>query len=105
LVDLLVKNTFMQTIINDFEVFMGKHGTHYHQFYVGIACDLKDRLRNGHRVDDSTPCIYSTGPLHTSSVRAIEKFFLDKGAKGGPGGGDYETCYVYAYRIGPNTKQ
>lgn len=95
----------MQQIISDFEAFIDKHGTSYHQFYVGIASDLNDRLRNGHNLDETIPCIWSTSPLHTSIVRAIEKYFLDKGAKGGPGGGDVDTQYIYAYLITPQTRE
>ncbi len=95
----------MQQIISDFETFMGKHGSHYHQFYVGIASDLNDRLANGHSVDNTIPCIYSTNPIHTDTVRSIERHFLDKGAKGGQGGGDANTQYIYAYLITAQTRE
>lgn len=95
----------MQEIITEFENFMGKHGQYYHEFYVGIASDPNDRLVNGHGVTINVPNIYWTAPLYTQIVRAIEKHFLDKGAKGGPGGGDNNTCYIYAYKISPNTRE
>lgn len=95
----------MEAIIKAFEDFMGQHGRYYNEFYIGIASDPLDRLTNGHGCDASVPNIYWTAPLHTSIVRTIEKFFLDKGAKGGPGGGDVSTCYIYAYKIAPNTRE
>jgi hypothetical protein len=95
----------MQTIITEFENFMGKYGQYYHEFYVGIARDPSDRLVSGHGVTTDVPNVYWTAPLHTQIVRAIEKHFLDKGTKGGPGGGDSNTCYIYAYKISPNTRE
>lgn len=75
----------MQQIITEFEKFMGENGQYYHEFYVGIAANLQDRLVNGHKVNNTVPHIYSTDALSTDVVRAIEKFFLSKGVKGGPG--------------------
>lgn len=95
----------MQTIINEFEAFMIKHGTYYQQFYVGIATDPNDRLINGHGVDHTVPNLYWNISLDTDIVRAIEKYFLNKGAKGGPGGGDNNTKYIYTYLITPKTRQ
>ena len=95
----------MQKIISEFEAFMGKQGKYYHQFYVGIASDPNDRLTNGHNIDNTIPCIWSTSPMHHNDVRAIEKHFIDKGTKGGPGGGDHNTQYIYAYLITPNTRE
>ena len=43
--------------------------------------------------------------MHHNDVRAIEKHFIDKGTKGGPGGGDHNTQYIYAYLITPNTRE
>lgn len=95
----------MQKIISEFEAFMVKHGAHYHQFYIGIASDPKDRLINGHNITNDVPNIYWTTPLNTDIVRAIEKYFLEKGCKGGPGGGDDTTRYIYTYLITPQTRE
>ena len=88
-----------QAVIAEFEQFMGKHGQYYREFYVGIANDPNDRLVNGHGVTNDIPNLYWTTPFPTQTVRAIEKLFLDKGAKGGPGGGDDTTRYIYVYKI------
>lgn len=92
-------------IISNFEQFMGKHGKLYSQFYIGIAKDINDRLKNGHNVDDTIPHIYTTNALPTDVVRGIEKHFLSKGCQGGPGGGDGSTRYAYAYLITSSTVQ
>jgi hypothetical protein len=95
----------MQQVISEFEAFMSKHGTHYHQFYVGIASDPNDRLVNGHGIDQTIPHVYWNQPLHTEVVRAVEKHFIGKGAKGGPGGGDQNTRYIYTYLVTQKTRQ
>lgn len=84
---------------------MGLNGRYYSEFYVGIAKDPNDRLINGHGVTSSVPNIYWTAPLQTEIVRAIEKYFVNKGTRGGPGGGDTNTCYIYAYKISPGTRE
>ncbi len=93
----------METIIAEFEKFMGQHGQYYHEFYVGIAADPVDRLTNGHGINEAIPHVYWTQALRTDIVRTIEKYFLGKGVKGGPGGGDDNTCYIYTYKITPQT--
>ena len=95
----------MQAVITAFEQFAGKHGQFYNEFYIGIANDPVNRLTSGHGIDSSVPHIYWNQPFHTNIVRAIEKYFLGKGAKGGGGGGDNETCYVYMYKITPRTRE
>ena len=62
-------------------------------------------ILNGHGVDNTIPCIWSTASMNDEVVRSIEKHFLDKGAKGGRGGGDSSTCYIYAYKISPSTRE
>ncbi|MEI7463676.1 MAG: hypothetical protein WCK03_04765, partial [Candidatus Taylorbacteria bacterium] len=59
----------------------------------------------GHGIDNTVHCIWSTNPMPSADIRAIEKFFLDKGVKGGPGGGDNNTRYIYAYLISSKTQQ
>lgn len=95
----------MQNVIQEFERFMGIKGRYYSEFYIGIAADPIDRLTNGHGVNTNIPNVYSTTPMHTDAARAIEKYFLNKGARGGSGGGDSNTQYVYAYKITPQTRQ
>lgn len=95
----------MEAIITAFEKFMGQHGQYYGEFYVGIASDPIDRLTNGHGCDATVPNVYWTQPLHTNIVRDIENYFLQKGARGGSGGGGFNTCYIYAYKITSGTRE
>ena len=93
----------MRNIITEFEGFMSRNGKSYSQFYVGIAADPIDRLRNGHSVNETIPHIYWNQPVHTDHIRSLEKYFLNKGTQGGPGGGDNNTKYIYAYLITNST--
>ncbi|MDD5152798.1 MAG: hypothetical protein PHS95_02220 [Candidatus Pacebacteria bacterium] len=96
----------MDVVIKNFESFFGEHGRHYSEFYVGIATDPKSTLFERHAVNEINDAwIHSTNAFASSVVRAAEKFFLDKGARGGEGGGDNNTCYIYAYKITPSTRQ
>ncbi len=95
----------MTNIISEFEAFMGKNGQYYSQFYVGITDDPRERLVSGHGVHDRIPHIYTTNPLPTTTVRNMEKYFLQKGARGGTGGGIGATRYLYSYLITNSTRQ
>lgn len=70
----------------------------WNEVYVGIAKDPEDRLFNEHKVQkDDGIWIYC--PANSSDcAREVEKYLLAKGAVGGPGGGDDDTIYVYAYK-------
>ena len=73
--------------------------------YVGIADDVEKRLFTDHRVEkDGGIWIYRQANS-SDCAREVEKYLLDRGAQGGPGGGSDETNYVYAYKIEPYTKE
>ena len=95
----------MRCIISLLEDFMTRHGSHYRQFYVGIARDPVMRLADGHNVDDSVPHIYFENGPDTALVRSIERYFISKGTRGGPGGGDETTRAIYIYLITPKTRE
>lgn len=94
-----------QTIISDIQSYVARNGSGYSQWYVGIAADAKQRLFNDHAVSEKGGAwIYSL--CTTSSVaREIEDYFIRLGMRGGSGGGDNTTRYVYAYRITPATRE
>lgn len=94
----------MEIIINSIQKFISSNGQYYDQFYIGIATNPRSRLIDGHGITKETPCIYSTDPLPAETVRAIEKYFIAKGTKGGDGGGDCNTRYIYCYKICPWTR-
>ena len=80
-----------------------KHGGVYSKWYAGIAKDPEERLFTDHKVS-KTKGTWIHRKCSTDTVsRRVEKHFLDKGCKGGPGGGDSSTKYVYAYKITSST--
>ena len=83
---------------------ISENGGQYEDWYVGIAADPKDRLFNDHNVSEEDD-LWIYCPARSSAVaRKVEKYFIDvKDTKGGPGGGDDNTRYVYAYVIGSHT--
>ena len=90
-------------IIEEIESHITDRGGGFRGWYVGIAAKPKERLFDGHSVDkEKDSWIYRTASSD-SVARDIEKHFLDKGAKGGAGGGDEDSKSVYAYRISPRT--
>lgn len=93
-----------EEVINEIEQYILKNGGDYPDWYIGITSDPNDRLFNGHRVEkDRIPWIYR---LCSSSdvARIIEDYFLgERGTMGGPGGGDDDATYVYAYKISDGT--
>ena len=90
--------------INEIKKYIAENGGRYPDWYVGVTSDPNDRLFNAHRVvRNGAAWIYH---LCSSSevARNVEDYFLGEcGTMGGPGGGDDDATYVYAYKIAPNT--
>ena len=94
-----------EVIINNFDEYLSKIGGNYSDWYIGVTKDAKDRLFNGHAVDEeSGSWIYNTATSDTVS-REVEKHYLDRGCSGGGGGGDDTAVMVYAYKKTTTTKQ
>lgn len=89
-------------IIQGIEDYMRKCGGGYSDWYAGIASEPRARLFSDHNVAENGAWIYHDCGSD-SVARDIEDYFLNQGCQGGPGGGDYTTHYVYAYKVGPNT--
>lgn len=88
-----------QEIINDIDGHIKKEGGGYKTWYVGISKDAKDRLFNGHSVKEQGDWWVYRQATSSSAAREIEKYFLEvKGTDGGPGGGENDADYVYAYK-------
>ncbi|HRX63486.1 MAG TPA: hypothetical protein P5060_00050 [Candidatus Absconditabacterales bacterium] len=85
--------------------YMGKFQTYFKDWYVGIASNPEERLFQQHNVDRQNGNWCCTEALFTTDdARAVEKYFIDQhGTKGGTGGGDHTTKFVYAYFITSNT--
>lgn len=95
----------MQKIINEIHAYILRIGGHQSNWYVGIANDPRDRLFNGHGVGEHGGVWIHINAGTETIARAVEKSFLDWGCAGGGGGGDANTCYVYAYQITPRTRE
>lgn len=89
-------------LIKKIEDFIRNKGGQYSAFYVGITDDPKRRLEE-HEVT-SEPSIAHQGDSH-EAVREAEEYFLEKGTKGGEGGGDKNSDFIYAYKISPSTDE
>ncbi|MCX7122741.1 MAG: hypothetical protein NTV32_03595 [Gammaproteobacteria bacterium] len=84
---------------------IGKEGGGLSVWYVGIASNPKKRLFSDHNVCEvNGKWIHHEAASHTVA-RAAEQYFIDRGSKGGPGGGDEQTKYVYAYKVTAETRE
>lgn len=95
----------INNIITSIDGFIAKNGSYYSEFYVGIASDPINRLTSGHGLDGTIPHIYTTKPIFSEMVREMEKHFLGKGCRGGAGGGDDKTTFLYVYKMTNRTRQ
>ncbi len=74
-------------------------------WYAGIAADPKDRLFNGHGVDEKNgQWAYIACATHTDA-RTVEEALFKLGCKGGGGGGDDSTRSCYVYFITATTRE
>lgn len=81
------------------------NNTPYKKLYIGIAADATDRLFKGHSVDrEKDVWIYRTASSG-NVAREIEKYFLDLGFDGGPGGGDEDSKMVYCFLQNAHTRR
>ncbi|WP_303924974.1 hypothetical protein [Draconibacterium sediminis] len=93
-------NEITQEIINHIN---GCTGKYYSDYYAGISRNPKDRLFNEHHVDENNGCWIFRKAINIAHARAAEKELLAKGMKGGDGGGDGTSIYVYAYLVTATT--
>ncbi len=81
---------------------------HYEEYYVGITANPEKRLESEHKVDmnkDHRDSYIFKKAKSAKSARKAECQLLEKGFKGGSGGGKKNAKYVYAYRITSTTSQ
>ena len=75
-------------------------------WYIGIAADARTRLFSDHNVREKGDAWIFREAANHETARSTEKHLLEKlGTKGGQGGGDEKTKYVYAYKIQAHTKE
>lgn len=95
-------NEIVQEII---EYIKGCSGKNLSDYYAGISKDARDRLFNDHSVDEQSGCWIYRKAINIDSARETEKELLKKGMKGGDGGGDESSVYVYCYQITNQTNE
>lgn len=89
--------------IADIDAHIRKNGGVYSAWYCGIASSPRDRLFNDHQVTEKGGAWIYRHLGTDTEARRVEDHFLRKGCKGGCGGGDRGTRYVYAYKITATT--
>jgi hypothetical protein len=87
------------TIISEIDAHMQKSGLPNRDWYVGITCDVNERLFGYHCVPRVNHWFIYRQAHNSAQARAIEAAYHRAGCKGGAGGGDHTACYVYAYVI------
>ena len=93
-----------QTIVQEINDHLAKSGRQYYSdFYIGITNDVQRRMFDEHNVRrENSWWIYRTADS-SEIARDVEKYFIDKGMRGGDGGGDDSSTIVYCYAVGPTT--
>lgn len=93
-------------IVSDIENYASTKcsGKNYSDYYVGITNDPEKRLFTDHNVLRDACWIYIDAESN-DIARSAEKTLLDKGMKGGEGGGDESSLFVYCYQITTSTKE
>ncbi|MDE2079406.1 MAG: hypothetical protein KGI73_03405 [Patescibacteria group bacterium] len=95
-----------ETIKSDFKAHIQNNGGNYSNWYVGIAADPKARLFNDHSVQEHGGAWIYDQAMSSDSAREVEDYFINVlGTQGGPGGGDSNTDWVYAYKITSSTRE
>lgn len=68
----------------------------YKYWYIGITDDCA-RRRKEHEAEGKSCTYWSDWKADTETIaRSVEAYFIDKGMKGGTGGGEHPT-YVYVF--------
>jgi len=89
----------------DIKDHMDKNGGYYPNWYVGVSKEPRERLFNGHSVEEKRDAWIYREATNSIVARRVEKYFCDiVGTDGGSGGGDEDACYVYAYKKNSHTR-
>jgi hypothetical protein len=89
----------MSSQVMDIEDHIANCGGSYNDWYCGIASDPRQRLFSDHNVDEKKDAWIFRVCENETTARNVERYFLGKGCRGDEGGGDWQTKYVYAYKI------
>jgi len=82
------------------------NGGNYPDWYTGIASEIEQRLFNDHSVDQKNG-LWAWAKCQSADVaREVEDYLINTlGTKGGLGGGDDSSEYVYTYKITSATRE
>lgn len=103
--EIFMPSTYTE-IIAAFDEHLQRSGrSFYNEFYIGVTNDAARRLFQEHNVDkEHSWWIYRTAE-NSEIAREVEKYYLDLGMRGGPGGGDDSARMVYCYVVTPTTTE
>ncbi|MDD5489629.1 MAG: hypothetical protein PHP25_03045 [Candidatus Moranbacteria bacterium] len=95
------------TIANDIKGHADSEGSGYGNWYCGIATDPDTRLFNDHNVPKGEGKAWwiKRNAGSSQTARDTEDYLLRLGFDGNPGGGDYSTIHIYAYKKIPGVTQ
>lgn len=79
--------------------------TDYTNFYIGITNDIERRLFGEHNVSREQNWWIYREAINDEHSRAVEQHFLELGMRGGGGGGDETSIFVYCYKITNSTNE
>lgn len=71
----------------------------FSEFYVGITNNVDQRLFKEHGVNKKEGTWIYRKAITILEARSAENLLLNKGMKGGSGGGSDDSLFVYCYRI------
>jgi hypothetical protein len=95
-----------QSVAQEVIGYIQRCGGSYSGWYVGIACQPRQRLFSDHNVDEKNDAWIYRQCENSAMARALENYFVNTlGTKGGCGGGDDATDCLYAYRITFKTRE
>lgn len=93
-----------QKALADITTYIQNYQPSYSRWYAGIATDPRQRLFSDHNVSENGGAWVYSGAGSENGAREVEKRLLQKGCKGGTGGG-VSPQYAYAYLITSYTRE
>ena len=93
-------------IVKEIVTYIKDNGGKYFEWYAGIASDPRQRLFTEHSVKENSDMWIFAPAINSDTARATEQHLINAlGTDGGPGGGDYSTRFVYAYKKATHTQE
>lgn len=89
-------------ILDDFQLFMGRHGANYREWYVATSSDPKQNLFGTHKFKAGDKGLFRQA-LSELQAAEVAEFFTNLGAKGSASP-KRDAEFVYAYKRASHTK-